>query len=49
MGWNLVSMWGAMGIVAKLVLLGLMAMTVAIPVLAVAVLRRPTRGQRQGG
>lgn len=49
MGWNLVSMWGAMGIVAKLVLLGLLVMAVAVPVLAVAVLRRPTRGQRQRG
>lgn len=49
MSWNLVSMWAAMGIVAKLVLLGLLAMAVATPVLAVAALRHPARAQRLRG
>lgn len=49
MGWNTVSMWAAMGIVANLVLLGLPAMTVAIPLLAAAALRHPARAQRLRG
>ncbi|MGV8039995.1 MAG: MotA/TolQ/ExbB proton channel family protein [Thermoanaerobaculaceae bacterium] len=49
MGWNLVSMWAAMGIVAKLVLLGLLAMAVATPALAVVALRHPARAQRLRG
>lgn len=49
MVWNQVSTWGAMVIVAKLVLLWLLAMTVATPVLAVVVLRRATRGPMERG
>lgn len=37
---NLLSMWEEVGVVAKLVLLAQVAMTVAIPVLALAELRR---------
>lgn len=49
MGWNPVSMWAAMGITAKPVLLGLLAMTVAIPLLAATALRHPARAQRLRG
>jgi len=40
MGANAVALWGAMGLLAKAVVLGLVAMLVALPVLAVKLGRR---------
>lgn len=49
MSLNLLSMWAAVGVVAKLVLLAQMAMAVAIPVLALATLREGAPDHRQRG